>query len=270
VKTYLEKHQFANVNTTDFIFEVETASGQDLTGFVNDWLLEVKLPEDAIVKSLKQSAFMQEYFMVDCEVFTSKCLDYLVSDISYKAKIKVISQIPDKIDASAFQNSLEVRQAISRYVDQIPSELKPAYESLLNDKSYITIEAALYNLWVNFPQERVKYLQKTKDIIGFNDYNVKLLWLALHLNTVEYQPEKKQVILDELIDYSLAKYHFELRMNAFNYLKLLGAFEIESIKSLLLATKHHNWRFANFAKDVLAELENNQNYKLLIGKLKTD
>lgn len=270
VKTYLEKHQFANVNTTDFISEVESASGQDLTAFVNDWLVEEKLPEDAMVKSLKQSVFMQEYLMVDCEVFTSKCADYLASDISDKAKIKVVSQIPDKIVASDFQNSLKVRQAIARYVDQIPSELKPAYESLLNDKSYITIETALYNLWVNFPQERVKYLQKTKDIIGFNDYNVKLLWLALHLNTVEYQPEKKQAVLDELIGYSLPKHHFELRMNAFSYLKLLGAFEIESIKSLLLATKHHNWRFAKFAKDLVAELENDLNYKLLIAKLKTD
>ncbi|WP_298759392.1 M1 family metallopeptidase [uncultured Psychroserpens sp.] len=268
VKTYLEKHQFANVETNDFISEVEAASGQDLTGFVNEWLLESKLPEDAMVKSLKQSSFMQEYFMVDCEAYTSKCKDYLSSYVSDKAKVKVISQIPDKIEASAFQNNLEVRQAIAKYVGEIPMELKLAYESLLDDKSYTTIEAALYNLWANFPEDRIKYLQKTKDIVGFNDYNVRLLWLALHLNTVEYQPEKKQDVLEELISYSLPDQHFELRLNAFNYLKLLGGFERKSITSLLEARKHHNWRFSKYAKNLLAELETNDSYKSLINTLK--
>ncbi|OUR97703.1 aminopeptidase [Flavobacteriales bacterium 33_180_T64] len=270
VKTYLEKHQFANVETNDFMFEIEQSSGQDLSQFWLDWLVDEKLPEDAIVKSLKQSTFMQEYFMVDCEVYTSKCKEYLSSYISDKAKVKVISQIPNRIDAGAFQNTREVRQAIARYVDGVPAELKAEYESLLNDESYLTIEYALYNLWVNFPQDRIKYLQKTKAIIGFNDYNVRLLWLALHLNTVEYQPEKKQDILGELIGYSLPMQHFELRMNAFNYLKLLGGFEIESIKSLLEATKHHNWRFSKYAKNILIELEQQENYKVLIEELKNE
>ncbi|WP_299336368.1 M1 family metallopeptidase [uncultured Psychroserpens sp.] len=270
VKAYLEKYQFSNVETDDFVSEVETASGQDLTAFVNDWLLEVKLPEDAMVTSLEQSAFMQEYFMVDCEVFTSKCTEYVSSNISDKAKVKVISQIPDRIHTDTFLNGLEVRQAIARYVDKIPLNLKSEYESLLNDESYATVEVALYNLWVNFPEERSKYLQKTKDIIGFNDYNVKLLWMALHLNTPEYQSQQKLKVLNELIGYSLPEHHFELRMNAFNYLKLLGGFEIESMKSLIQATKHHNWRFAKFAKTLLAELESDLNYKILIDKLKTD
>lgn len=268
VKVYLNKHQFSNVETADFMTELEQASGQDLSQFWSDWLVEVKLPEDAIVKSLKQSEFMTEYFMMDCDELTSKCNEYLASNISDKAKVKIISQIQDKIDARAFQNSLEVRQAIARYLDRFPLNLKTEYESLLNDKSYITIEAALYNLWANFPQERIKYLQKTKDIIGFNDYNVKLLWLALHLNTVEYQPEMKQDILNEMISYSLPNHHFELRMNAFNYLKLIGGFEIESVKSLLQATKHHNWRFSKYAKDMLVYLETDDQYKILIEQLK--
>ncbi|MDG5491242.1 M1 family metallopeptidase [Psychroserpens sp. SPM9] len=268
VKAYLEKHQFANVETTDFIAEVEQASGLDLTEFVNEWLVSKALPEDAMVKSLKQSSFMQEYFMVDCEAYSSKCETYLSSYISDKAKVKVISQISDKIKADAFQNGLKVRQAIARYVDEIPVELKSDYETLLNDKSYNTIEAALYNLWVNFPQERVRYLQKTKDIKGFNDYNVRLLWLALHLNTLEFQPEKKQEVLQEVIGYSLPGQHFELRMNAFNYLKLLGGFEVKSIESLLEAQTHHNWRFSKYAKNLISELEQNATYKNIINKLK--
>ncbi len=268
VKSYLEKHQYLNVETSDFISEIEKASGKDLTSFVNQWLVQVKLPEDEMVKSLKRSSFMQEYFMVDCEVYNSKCIDYLESYVSDKAKIKVISQMVKKIDSSAFYNSLEVRQAIAKHMRKIPLELKSHYETLLNDKSYVTIENALYYLWVNFPEERAKYLQKTKDCIGFSDYNVKLLWLALHLNTVMFQPDKKQYILDKLISYCLANHHYELRINAFRYIKLLNAFEEKSIRSLIDATKHHNWRFAKFAKNLLSELETIEAYKLIIDNLK--
>nr|WP_321227869.1 M1 family metallopeptidase [uncultured Psychroserpens sp.] len=270
VNTYLNKHQFGNVKTSDFISEVEKSSQQDLSVFVNDWLTEVTLPEDAMVKSLKKSAFMREYLDVDCHVYSQKCKDYLVSNISDKAKIKVVSQIYNHIEAEAFKNNLEVRQAIAQYVSEIPKELKTEYESLLNDKSYLTIEVALYNLWVNFPEERVKYLQKTKDIKGFNDYNVRLLWLVLHLNTIEFQPEQKQAVLNELIGYSLPGQHFELRMKAFDYLKLIGGFEVESLKSLLDATKHHNWRFSKYAKELITELVKESTYKQMFEQFKID
>ncbi|WP_047545693.1 M1 family metallopeptidase [Psychroserpens sp. Hel_I_66] len=270
VKVYLNTHQFGNVKTSDFISEVEKTSQQDLSEFVDVWLTSVELPEDAIVKSLKKSEFMREYLSIDCTEYSQKCKDYLVSNISDKAKIKVVSQISKHIEAEAFRNNLQVRQAIAQYVSEIPKEIKQEYESLLNDKSYVTIEAALYNLWVNFPQERIKYLQKTKDIKGFSDYNVRLLWLVLNLNTIEFEPEKKQDILNELIGYSLPEHHFELRMNAFNYLKLIGGFDEKAIKSLLQATKHHNWRFSKFAKELLSQLENEDAYKQLIDKLKNE
>jgi aminopeptidase N len=268
VKTYLNNHQFGNVTTTDFMSEVEKSSRQDLSVFVNDWLTEVKLPEAIIVKSFKKSAFMREYLAINCEEYSQKCKDYLVSNISDKGKIKVVSQISGRLEAEAFRNNIEVRQAIAKYVSTIPKELKLEYESLLNDKSYVTIEAALYNLWVNFPEERIKYLQKTKDIRGFNDYNVRLLWLVLHLNTIEFQPDKKQDVLNELISYSSPQHHFELRMRTFDYLKLIDGFEKESVKSLLDATKHHNWRFSKYAKNLIGELEKENTYKLLIEELK--
>ncbi len=268
VTTYLEKYQFANVKTMDFITEVELASGQDLSGFVEEWLNQVSLPEDAIVKSLKRSSFIREYLDLDCRDDASSCKALLSSNISDKAKVKVISQVPGQVEGDAFENSREVRQAISQYVDRIPVSLKSHYETLLEDDSYVTIENALYHLWVNFPGERVKYLQKTKNVIGFNDNNVRLLWLALHLNTPEYQPEKKELILNEMITYSLPHQPFELRQNAFNYLRLIGGFEQKSISSLIGATKHHSWRFSNFAMDLLSELEGQPKYNEIIKSLK--
>ena len=149
----------------------------------------------------------------------------------------------------------------------IPLEFKSSYESFLMDKSYKTIEVALYNLWVNFPTDRAKYLYQTKDVYGFSDYNVKLLWLALHLNTIEYQPDKKQEILKSLRSYTGSRYSFELRMNAFKYLKLIKGFDVAAISNLIDATRHHNWRFQQFAKRLIEELEEDQNYKEIILKV---
>jgi aminopeptidase N len=39
------------------------------------------------------------------------------------------------------------------------------YESLLDDKSYQTQEIALFYLWNNFPEQRLVYLEKSKDWI---------------------------------------------------------------------------------------------------------
>jgi len=268
VQTYLEKNAYKNVETSDFIKEVEKESGQDLAEFVKVWLEDVTLPQDAMVKSLKKSTFIQEYMDVSCEAYPLKCADYLVSDISDKAKVKIVSQDAYNVKLEDFSNDFEVRQAIAQKLTTIPPEFKKAYESLLDDPSYVTIEAALYDLWVNFPEDRAKYLQQTKDIYGFNDYNVKLLWLVLHLNTLEYQPDKKQAVFDELKSYTDEKFGFELRMNAFNYLKLINGFDEVSLGNLISATHHHNWRFEQFAKKLIEELEEDEKYKVIIERIK--
>jgi hypothetical protein len=38
--------------------------------------------------------------------------------------------------------------------------------TLLNDKSYQTQEIALYNLWNNFPEYRIRYLDQSKIGLG--------------------------------------------------------------------------------------------------------
>ncbi|HUH28834.1 M1 family metallopeptidase, partial [Gelidibacter sp.] len=267
VKNYLLKHQYKNVETSDFIQEMETISSQDLSEFVKIWLEDRVLPQDLMVQSLKKSEFIQKYMDVSCETYPSKCDDYLVSDISDKAKIKILSQPGYEVELEDFNNNLEVRQAIAQKMATIPIEFKTQYESLLNDASYVTIENALYNLWVNFQSDRAKYLHQTKTIYGFNDYNVKLLWLALHLNTVEYQPDKKQEIFEELRSYTDSRFSFDLRMNAFNYLKLINGFDRISLANLIEAKSHHNWRFQQFAKKMLVELQDIEMYKRVLDEM---
>ena len=249
VRRYLMKHAFGNVETTDFIEEVESSSGEDLTLFVDKWLKdETFYYEDAEALLKKQSPFIVEYLMVDCEASNSKCDYYLDSWVSDEAKRKIISQVPERVTKGVFENSIKVRQAIAQFLTKIPLELKEEYESLLDDKSYLTIEAALYNLWVNFPLERHNYLDKTKGIMGLSDNNVRLLWLTLSIVTPDYAKELKQSHLNELINYTSPQFNFEIRMQAFTLLESLQAINPDVVKNLKEAQSHHNWRLKKFAK----------------------
>jgi len=257
VESYLEKHQFKNVETSDFIKEVERFYGKSLNTFVNVWIKQKDFPVDAAFGLLQeQSTFINEYIMVDCQAKTSKCEDYLKYYVSDEAKVKVISQMPELVTNDTFKHGFKVRQAISQYVRQIPKELKDEYETLLDDKSYITIENALYNLWTSFPEERAKYLSKTRNVVGFNDKNVRLLWIALNLNTPFYQADNKQGLFEELVGYTDERYNADLRMNAFNYLNLMNACNDACKANLEKAKSHHNWRMVKFAKDMSEKLEN--------------
>ena len=256
VKNYLTKYQFANVETKDFIAEVQKVYGKSLTSFVNYWIVSKNFPYEQAFEILKkQSVFVNEYAMVDCEAMSSKCAEQLKYYVSDEAKAKIISQVPDLVTADTFKNGLKVRQAISQHVKKIPENLKTEYESLLDDKSYITIENALYNLWTNYPLDRAKYLSKTRNVIGFSDKNVRLLWIVLNLNTPYYEADNKYELFNELKKYTGEEYSADLRMSAFNYLNLMKSCDDECQLNLENAKSHHNWRLVKFAKELSQKLE---------------
>jgi len=267
VKNYLEIYQFKNVETTNFIHEAEKTSGQNLDAFVAVWFEAETFPYNEALASLEQSQFIQEYLMADCEAKNAKCDYYLSAPLSAEAKAKIVAQVPERITADVFDDGLKVRQAIAKNLTKIPLGLKTNYESLLTDKSYITIESALYNLWVNFPKKRVDYLNQTKAIVGFNDKNVRLLWLVLALSTPEYDDANKQLYFDELVSYTSADYGFEVRQGAFSYLNALQVFTERAILNLIDASHHYNWRFKSFAKNLLEVLSNTEKYDDIIQRL---
>lgn len=265
VKRYLDTFEFQSVETSDFISIAASESGQNLAEFVSLWLESDQMPEHDVVVLLKSSGFMRSYFDTNCKDFTSKCNDYLISNVEDEIKIKIIQQMSVPVLAEAFRNSIKVRQAIAQNPSNLTLKLKPYYEGLLKDNSYTTIETALYELWLKYPDKRGDYLQRTKDIIGFNDHNVRLLWLVLHLNTIEYQPEAKERIYAELVQYTGSDYSVETRMKAFDYLKLIDSFDKQSIVNLMQATQHHNWRFKKYATTLVAQLKQNTKYKNLFA-----
>jgi aminopeptidase N len=90
--------------------------------------------------------------------------------------------LKDLLALALESKSLKLRQAVASSLPTIPEYFRLSYESLLQDKSYETQELALYYLWNNFPNQRVQYLEQTKNWIGFNDYNLRTLWLSLALD----------------------------------------------------------------------------------------
>ena len=259
VKNYLVKYQFSSVKTADFIDEVEVLYGKSLKTFVDVWIKQKEFPVDAAFGLLQnQSTYINEYLMVDCQAKSSKCSEYLKFYVSDEAKVKVISQVPELVTKDTFKHGFKVRQAISQYVTKIPKTLKEDYETLLDDESYVTVENALYNLWSSFPEDRAKYLSKTRNIVGFSDKNVRLLWIVLNLNTPFYQADNKQGLYEELLSYTNERYNADLRINAFQYLDLMRACDEACQSNLENAKTHHNWRLVKFAKTLSQKLQNKE------------
>ena len=252
VKNYLEKYQFGNVETNDFINEIEMASGKNLIEFVNNWLVSKEIYYDEMIADIsKKSLIVSHVLFMDCEKLNcEQIIERRNTD--YRIKISLINQINYLIKPKTFKTkNVKFRNYLANNLPEIPSELQDTYETLLYDKSYTTIETALFNLWQNFPKERHKYLDKINGIHGFSDKNVRTLWLTLALITEDYQLKQRKQYFKELTDYTSPEYGFEIRQNAFQYLNQIQACEEACIENLKQASNHHNWRFKKFAKTLL-------------------
>ncbi|WP_241147997.1 M1 family metallopeptidase [Lacinutrix jangbogonensis] len=283
VINYLNKHAYKNVETNDFISEVEKISGQDLSDFEKDWLLSKELPISKMRATLKKNesiAFLETIehtpylsYRTDKNGFIPSSLVHELPKGFYIERLAVLSEALKKPDYPTYKDLIEeafnskeikIRQLLAKHS---PDGFKKESETLLLDASYTTIEIALSNLWSKFPKDRAKYLDATKDVVGFNDKNVRTLWLALALLTPEYNSGFNTVYIKELSDYTSSKYSFQTRQNAFSFINNLQIFNIETLINLIDATAHHNWRFKSFARDLLKSLSEEEKYKEIIANL---
>ena len=274
IKNYLELYSFKNVSTRDFLKVMEKVSGQDLSQFRKDWLEQSAFKANAALNSLEKSAFIRKYLDVasvrEQSVGTkynilNAALDFPVNDyIGQEAVMQLQgSTAQEAIDLykKAFETgNVFVRQAIASSMKEIPHALKSQFEDLLNDDSYLTKEYALMTLWTNFPKERAKYLSETRNVQGFYDKNVRMLWLTLNLVTPEYDAANTQANYAELSGYTQTKYPLEIRQNAFSYLFQIDAFSDQNLKDLMQGTQHHTYRFRDYCRQLLKELLANENY----------
>ena len=283
VKNYLNAYAYKNVETQDFITEVEKLYGQNLNSFENEWLLSKTLPLAKMRATLKQNESIAFLETIEHSAYLSYRTDNngyvpssLVTELPkgfYTERLAVLREAlkkpdyptyKDLIDEAFNSNEIKTRQLLAQ---RIPEGFKAQNESLLKDASYLTVEYALMNLWSKFPKGRAKYLETTKEIIGFNDKNVRCLWLTLALITPEYNPAFNDVYLRELKGYTSSQYGFKTRQNAFSYINNIQIFDFETLANLIDATNHHNWRFKSFTRDLLQSLSEDQKYKSIISDL---
>lgn len=268
VKNYLKKYGFQNVNTTDFLNEVTAVSGFNTTEFQHIWLEKAGFEVKVVLDLLKKNQFVKSYLeLVELQnqPFSDKKEKFefiLKSDAFYPIQEEVIYQLAEVayeekkelLQLALSTQNLKVRQAIARIIVEIPTDFQSDYESLLSDESYITKEIALGTLWKLFPANQSIYLNQSKNWIGFNDKNLRILWLTLALMTKDYESENKVNFYDELMQYSSLKYESSIRQNALTNLLFLNPNDQNILKNLVNVTTHHKWQFTLFARNQIREL----------------
>jgi aminopeptidase N len=274
IVNYLEKFRFKNVTTENFLNEARAASGQDLKEFEADWLNQSAFKAEQAYKSLMESAFIKKYFEVAAlgqlslaekrlQLKTALTFpnDFIGQEAIYQLVGEPISETIILYKNGFSSNNTYVRQAIALSLESIPEELKEEYESLLNDGSYVTQEAALYNLWSQFPENRSIYLNKMQDVIGFQNKNVRQLWLVLALVDPIYRITEKDKFKNELKSYTSPVYSFEIRETAFGYVNELQLWDTSVLANLVNASVHPSWRFKKYARKLVASVLKNETFK---------
>lgn len=275
IKNYLKKHAYKTVTTADFFTAIKkVCSDFDTDRFSKEWLestvvntqkVNELLVKNKITKILLELDKMKSKPLVEKQGFFKLIL---MSDAYSSAKIMVINQLKNEtfeakkefLELALASKDIQVRQAVAYSLPKIPEEFRTLYETFLDDESYQTQEIALLYLWRNFPNHRIDYLEKSKQWIGFNDYNLRTLWLSLALMTPEYSTNKA-ILIEELINYLSENYEATTRQNALE--KLIGFKIINDavLINLVKSTTHHMWQFSKFGRDTIRTLIKNQEYK---------
>ena len=164
------------------------------------------------------------------------------------------------VDLAFESNDLKTRQALAQSFIKIPTTYREEFETLLNDKSYITKEIALFRLWSNFPDERNRYINLFQNEDGLT-YNLKIANLTLQLVSQQVSLERKQEAILELEKLSKAPYESGVRQNALETLINFKFISNSVLISLIDASMHHKWRFVSYAKNELRKIILNEDFK---------
>lgn len=277
IKNYLKKFQFQNATVDNFLKEMEVASKMNLSKFREVWLVNTSFPLEAaksVLVEKSNSLKLLETMEAEFQRIKSDDIDYEKywnATKSVHLKRHMIAQyhriLPEVVLVNAFAtDTVPIRQELAVRLADIPASLKADFESLLKDSSYVTVENALLKLWMNYPEEKATYLERTKNIYGLPTKNVRLLWLILAISTNDYEARKTQDFFKELSGYTSTEHGWETRMVAFQYLREIG-FNDDSLKNLMNATVHHSWQFKKFARNLIDELLTDADYKNRINVL---
>ena len=278
VKNYLRKYAFQNVTTDDFLNEIKFVSDFDTTAFRKKWLEETTFPVQEVQVLLMKNNFMKQYLSLQAQPLDlmndrEKILNIMQSDAYYPMKELLVYQtvsLPFEnkewlLKAALNTNELLVRQAVANVVSEIPESFRLSYETLLNDASYDTQEVVLLKLWKQFTDRREFYIEVSKDWIGFQNQNLKILHLYLSFLTSSDTKKKMEVYL-QLLQFTGTNFDSNVQQEALERLLQLEIYTEDVFRSLAYGTAHHRWQFVKFCKDSIRKLiEEPKNRALFIS-----
>lgn len=267
VKSYLNTYKFQNVSTSDFVSEVKAATTVDISSWEQDWIYQSAFKAEQALAFLSKSPFIEQYFRCsalrqlpfaekkqELNRFFDLKNEFVQQEVIYQLDEESMEETMALFKKGFQTDNLYVRQAIALSLVEIPEALKNDYETLLDDPSYVTREAALFNLWSNFPENRKAYLNQLDGAIGFQDKSLRQLWLAIAIITEGFREAQKSDYVEELRRYTSPDFSFEVRQRAFGYIHELKLYNDDVIKNLVNAATHHNWRFRNESRTLLDEV----------------
>ena len=276
VKKYLKKYQYKNVNTDDFLKIVKQVSNYDVSNFKKVWLEKSGFETEIAQSYLDKNKFIQEFQELrKSKKSVAELIELLNSSAYFPIKEYIIYHTQNLpfderkalLEVAMKTNSVQVRQAVAETVKVIPVVFKSQYETLLNDASYKTKEIALGNLWRNFPEDRLNYLEQTKAIEGNNDKSFKLTWLALAMNTENISEQTQLECYEKLLDFASTKYESSVRQNALELLLQLNPNDEKVIALLFQTTTHHKWQFTKFGRETIRKSLKNTEYRAIVTQL---
>jgi aminopeptidase N len=199
----------------------------------------------------------------------------MVSDAYFPIKEEIIYQcekVPFEEKKSLLKlalstNEIKVRQAIAYTTPKVSPEFKSDFETLLYDNSYISREISLGTFWSQFPDDQKRILDTSKDWIGFNDKNLRILWLTIALGTKEYQLDSKAKFYDELLSYCNPEFETSIRQNAMENLLFIDDKDQNVLSNLVNAMTSFRWQFSKFGKDKIRLLLKNPNIRNYLEQL---
>jgi len=261
---FLKTHQFSNATITDYLKAISETSGKDLSTFESIWLAGTSFPMEQARQYLsRNSKTIRDFLAMQHEIRTSNAPNdrimqkYWALNPSKQLRERGIrlyfkSLSNEFIGEILRTGDLKMRQAVVQSTTRILAELQHDYERLLVDTSYLTVEQALYLLWVQVPGKRDEYLRMTEGIIGMPDRNVQLMWLLLASLTNDYTDKAlRQAYRNELASFTSPEHSFEVRQRAFILLTEIHGMKDQNFKDLINATVHPQYAFRSFARDLL-------------------
>ncbi|TPD70695.1 M1 family metallopeptidase [Flavobacterium microcysteis] len=281
VKKYLEKYAFKNVNTANFLAEINAVSNYDTKKFQEVWLEKPGFEVTEALGILKKNKFIQQYLnvlsMADKPLVEKQSFfeETIQSDAYYPVREEVLFQLQSVdfsekeaiVKQAMLSKDIKVRQAVAKTLNKFPESFRPDFETFLDDKSYVTREITLNVLWSQFPDDRTKYLDKSRNWVGMNDKNLRILWLTMALATKDFEPENKPAYYDELLSYASPDYESSIRQNAITNLLYINTNDTNVLRALVNPLTHHKWQFSKFARDKIRELVKKERYRLYFLEL---